>query len=365
VRLHPLRRPVRLVAILMAFACAFVVTAAARAGAAAPSRANVKAFSLKLPAAGDLSLARVVVKVRFRNPASRARRVLRFNLANRSALPASVTVLGAGRRLASHSAVAARLVRHTARSATFVTYVALLNRKPGSARAHTAGGVLPQPVATFQVSEGADTVTVSVTFHQDIVANDEGGQAAECRAGSTVDFVFSRADYKELAGAMGLSPMVREQLFRAAVELCLGESNAADDQQMASELNVPSVTKPPVNTPPPLTCTESLSVDTPDKSQLATHGGNCNRPITGLAVWAPANTQFTACDPSASCKISSVNGGTNNYVYVTGSLAAGAPFPPGWNIEQSKPVDYNDTYEMQAWGADGTKTALTPVHASG
>jgi hypothetical protein len=370
-RVPPGRRSHWIGVLLVGLACALL--AAPTAPAAAKGRpAHVASLRVKLPNAGDVTLARVVLRVKVAH-GSRARhkRVLRFRLVNGARLSRSLIIIVGGKRLTSAKAGVARLVRQTGQSATFVAAVAIFNPRPGAAtpRAHqAAGGVPSDTVATFEAStEGEDTVIVTAEFHEDILANDQNGRVALCPKGSQVEFRFSRAAFDEVAGPDGLTPEIIEVLFDRAVQACLEEANTTGEQLLFEWLN-PGMhaVVPPIS--PGLQAfggTFGGTTNTDGDPMRITIDGQFNRDISGITVWAPKNTQFTACDPTPTCKIGGYGGGTQNSVYFMVNVPANHPFPAGLNIELNHAGNYSDTYQGQVTATDGSTSSSVPFSLTG
>jgi hypothetical protein len=337
---------------------------------------RVASVSVKVPNLGDVTLARVVLRVKVAPGARGARalrkRTLRFSLVNGKRLPRSVVIIVGGKRLSSVKAGVAQLARRSGQSATFVAAIAIFNPRPGAGipRAHQAAGVPPDSVATFEAStEGEDTVVVTAEFHQDILANDQSGRVALCPKGSQFTYQFSRAAFDEVAGPDGLTPEIIELVFKRAVEACFEEANTTGEQLLFEWLNpgMGTVTPPPVTPPsqPALDGTFGGTTNTGGDPMRISLSGQFNRAITGVTFWAPINTHFTACDPVAACKIEGYGGGTANSVYYTVNVPANQPFPPGLNLELDHVGNYSDTFQGQAKAADGSLSSWKPFNLSG
>jgi hypothetical protein len=360
------RKPRWIAALLVGLTCGLL--AACAAPALAKSRhARVASLSVKLPKAGDVTLARVVLRVKVA-PGARAlrKRTLRFSLVNGKRLAHSVVIIVGGKRLGAAKAGTARLVRRSGQSATFVAAIAIFNPRPGAGipRAHQAGVSTELPVSTFRAeTDEEDTVIVSVEFHQNLLGRDQQGQYGICPKGSKASFEFTRSQFDEVNGPDGLSEEVLEELFDEAVQVCVEHANAALEE-LSAWLNpgMGPVTPP---TQPAFGGTFGGTTNTGGDPMRISLSGQFNRAISGVTVWAPPNTQFTNCDPTPACKIEGYGGGTANSVYYTVNVPANQPLPAGLNIELNHAGNYTDTFQGQAKAADGSLSSWLPFNLSG
>jgi hypothetical protein len=217
--------------VIALIACGLLATpAAAAAGRTHPRAASLK---VKLPAPGDVTLARVLLRVKLAPGSTAHKRVLKFRLRNRGRLARSVIVLVGGKRVTSTTAGVARLVAQTGSSATFVAAVAIFNPRAGAAipRAHQASAHAAQDTAaSFEAdTEEEDTVIVTAEFHEDVLAATASGHLVRCPKGSRVALHFTRAEFVEPAGPAGISPEAAEEVFEQALEVCAEEAMAADE----------------------------------------------------------------------------------------------------------------------------------------
>jgi hypothetical protein len=366
------RKPRWIAALLVGLTCGLLAAPAAST-AAKRRHACVASLSVKLPKAGDVTLARVVLRVKVA-PGARAlrKRTLRFSLVNGKRLAHSVVIIVGGKRLSPAKAGTARLVRRSGQSATFVAAIAIFNPRHGAGipRAHQAGAPsLELPVATFRAAtDEEDTVIVSVEFHQNLLGSDRQGQLGLCPKGSRAYFEFSRSQFDEVNGPDGLSDELLEELFDQAVQVCVEHANAALEE-LSAWLNpgMGPVTPPPVTPPtqPAFGGTFGGTTNTGGDPLQISLSGQFNRAISGVTVWAPPNTHFTACDPTAACRIEGYGGGTANSAYFTVSVPANQPLPAGLNLELDHVGNYSDTFQGQAKAADGSLSSWKPFNLSG
>ena len=367
------RKPRWIAALLVGLTCGLLAAPAAST-AAKRRHVRVASLSVKLPKVGDITLARVVLRVKVASGARGARalrkRTLRFSLVNGKQLPHSVVIIVGGKRLGVAKAGVAHLARRSGQSATFVAAIAIFNPRPGAGipRAHQAGVSTELPAAFRAETEEEDTVIVSVEFHHNLLAHDREGQLGLCPKGSRVYFEFSRAQFDEVNGPDGLSEEVLEELFDQAVQVCVEHANAALDE-LSAWLNpgMGPVTPLPVTPPtqPAFGGTFGGTTNTGGDPLRISLSGQFNRAISGVTVWAPSNTHFTGCDPVAACKIEGYGGGTANSVYYTVNVPANQPFPAGLNLELDHVGNYTDTFQGQAKATDGSLSAWLPFNLSG
>jgi hypothetical protein len=347
--------------VLVALTCGLVAMPAAPA--AASSRPRVASLKVKLPAPGDVTLARVLLRVKIAPGSKGHHKRVKFRLRNRGRLARSVIILVGGKRVTATTAGVARLVAQSSSSATFVAAVAIFNPRAGAGipRAHQASAHAAQDTAaSFEAStEEEDTVLVTAEFHEDILALTASGHLVHCPKGSRVALHFTRAELVEVAGPAGISAKAAEEILDQAVEVCAEEAMAADEL-LFRWLN-PGVTPSPAAFSGAFGGTTDAEGDT---SRISITGG-FNRAISGIAIWAPQGTQFTNCDPTPTCQIGGYGGGTHNSAYFRVSLLANQPFPPGLNIELSHAGNYTDTYQGQATATDGSTSPVVPFHLSG
>jgi hypothetical protein len=343
------------------------IPATAAAGRTHPRVASLK---VKLPAPGDVTLARVVLRVKIApGPRSHRRHVLKFRLRNRSRLAHSLIVLVGGKRVNSSTAAVARLVAQTSTSATFVAAVAIFSPKPGAGppRAHQAAARTAQDAAaSFEAStEDEETVIVTVEIHENLLVATAQGHFVRCAKGSRVQLHFSRAELVEVSGPTGISDEAAEEIFEQAVLVCVEESEAVDE--LLSRWLNPGSMPAPAPPPPPTLFSGSFAGTTDaegDPSRINITG-EFNRAISGIAVWAPPGTQFTNCDPTPTCQLRSHGGGSQNSVYFNVNVPANQPFPLGLKIELNHIGNYTDTYQGQVRAADGSTSSSLPFHLSG
>ncbi|MFI4993078.1 MAG: hypothetical protein ACHQCH_05620 [Solirubrobacterales bacterium] len=300
------------------------------------------------------------------------KRTLRFSLVNGKQLPHSVVIIVGGKRLGAAKAGVAQLARRSGQSATFVAAIAIFNPRAGAAipRAHQASTVIAQDMAaSFRAStEEEDTVVVTVEFHENILGRDQQGQYGICPKGSKASFEFTRSQFDEVNGPDGLSDELLEELFDQAVQVCVEHTNAALEE-LSAWLNpgMGPVTPPPVTPPtqPAFDGTFGGTTNTGGDPLRISLSGQFNRAISGVTVWAPPNTHFTACDPVAACKIEGYGGGIANSVYYTVTVPANQPFPAGLNLELDHVSNYTDTFQGQAKATDGSLSSWKPFNLSG
>jgi hypothetical protein len=354
-------------------ACAALLAACAAPALAKSRHARVASLSVKLPKAGDVTLARVVLQVKVpRGGRALRKRTLRFSLVNGKRLPRSVVIIVGGKRLSPAKAGTARLVRRNGQSATFVAAIAIFNPRPGAGipRAHQAGAPsLELSGVTFRAAtEEEDTVIVSVEFHENILGRDQQGQYGICPKGSRAYFEFSRSQFDEVNGPNGLPNELLEELFDQAVQVCVEHTNAALEE-LSAWLNpgMGPVTPPPVTPPsqPAFGGTFGGTTNTGGDPMRISLSGQFNRAISGVTVWAPPNTHFTACDPTAACRIEGYGDGTANSAYFTVSVPANQPLATGLNLELDHIGNYTDTFQGQAKAADGSLSSWLPFNLSG
>lgn len=365
----------RLAAVVSVGLLCGLLAAPASSSAAKRRHGRVASVSVQLPKSGDVTLARVVLKVKLvRGTRSVPHRTLKFSLINSKHLARSMVILVAGKRVRPPKAITARLISQSGQTATFVAAIAIFSPQPGAGIPHAhkaATADVELSVATFTAqTDEEDTTIVSVEFHQNVLGSDQHGQIGLCPKGAKASFEFTRSQLSEVNGPQGLSEELLEELFDQAVEVCVGHSNAALAQLLAWLDPASAQVTAPV-APPPLPALPTFggnlggTTNTAGDPLRISISGQFDRAISGVTVWAPPNTHFTSCDPIASCKIEGYGGGIANSVYFTVQVPANQPLPAGLNLELDHPGNYTDTFQGQAKAQDGTLTPWMAFNLSG